>query len=65
MREEVNESTSQQVNEFFLSDESDRSDKSDGATCRKFEILKIRGIEESKGCGGGGERGCLWSPIGA
>ena len=65
MREEVNEATSQQVNEFFLSDESDRSDKSDGATCRKFEILKIRGIEESKGCGGGGERGCLWSPIGA
>lgn len=65
MRREVNESTGQQVNEFFLSDESDRSDKSDGATCRKFEILKIRGIEESKGCGGGGERGCLWSPIGA
>lgn len=42
MREEVNEATSQQVNEFFLSDESDRSDKSDGATCRKFEISKIR-----------------------
>lgn len=62
MREEVNEATGQRV---FLSDESDRSDKSDGATCRKFEILKIRGIEESKGCGGGGERGCLWSPIGA
>ena len=44
MREEVNEATSQQVNgsTSFLSDESDRSDKSDGATCRKFEISKIR-----------------------
>ena len=64
MREEVNEATSQQVNEFFCL--TSRT----GRTGLMGNESKIRNLEDSRGFEGarrwgGGERGCLWSPIGA